>query len=272
MTYKLYRLKTVFLSLLIVCSNNIHSANVIFDLGGVLIDTSKYEAISQIGFFNLIRHHKNPRLLFFSYYDSILPRTIYEYIPTDDLGNPLPQIMCDWLSGAQTSSNLFKFVVQNISRNKKLSEVEKKIIINFSRMIFDNDEFVKTKRFIKDGVRFVKKCKRNGHKVFILSNWDDSIDLMRRMHPDFFNLFDGVIISAEVHLLKPHPSIYTLLMDTFNLNPEQTVLIDDESINLKTAYELGIYPILCTKIRNIFSKPDFTKAEKEFDSWLERNT
>lgn len=246
----------------------IHGSNIIFDLGGVLIDTSKYEAMGHIGFIDLIRHFKSPRQLFFSYYDSIFPPKNMAYKPLDDQGYVLPQLMCDWLSGDQASSDLLDFVLEHLEKDTKLTDLEKRIIGNFSYMIFDNEEFVKTKRMVSSGVRFVRKCKQQGHKVFLLSNWDDSIGIMKRLHPEFFSLFDGMIVSADVHLLKPDPKIYQLLLDKYQLDPRDSVLIDDEPINLKGAQEVGIHPIWCTRKRRfVFSKPDFKKVKHELRAW-----
>lgn len=245
-----------------------YSANLVFDLGGVLVDTSTYEAISQIGIFDLIRYAKNPRGLFFSYFDSVVPRTIQNYIPLDEHGNQLPQIMCDWLSGAKTSRELLDIVNESLEKNKTLSDVEKRIVSRFSQMIFLNAEFIKTKRVSTGGWRFIKRCKKKGHKVFILSNWDDSWSLMKQMHADFFNLFDGIIISAEVNMLKPNPAIYRLLLEKYKLNPADTVMIDDQAINLKAAQEVGMHAIFCQRKRKVITtKPDFKKVAQDFEFW-----
>ena len=40
-------------------------------------------------------------------------------------------------------------------------------------------------------------------------------------------LFDGLLISGEDKLVKPDQAIYQLAKKRFNLDPEQTVFIDD---------------------------------------------
>ena len=59
----------------------------------------------------------------------------------------------------------------------------------------------------------------------------------------FLNLFDGLLISGEDKLMKPDLAIYELAINRFNLNPKETVFIDDkleniqaELQNLKTTY------------------------------------
>ncbi len=56
-------------------------------------------------------------------------------------------------------------------------------------------------------------------------------------------LFDGVVISAEVGLRKPAPEIYALGADRIGLGPRECVYIDDLSVNLTPAAELGMATI-----------------------------
>ena len=53
-------------------------------------------------------------------------------------------------------------------------------------------------------------------------------------------LFDGLVLSYKVHLLKPYESIYKYLLEQYNLNPEESLFIDDREDNMKTANKLGI--------------------------------
>ena len=68
----------------------------------------------------------------------------------------------------------------------------------------------------------------------------DYIEFLRQM--SVFQHFEGEIISCEVHLIKPEKEIYQLLLDTYNLEPEQTMFIDDRVENVEAAATLGIIP------------------------------
>ena len=57
------------------------------------------------------------------------------------------------------------------------------------------------------------------------------------------NLFDGGLFSCDVHLLKPDPAIYNLLLNQYALNPADSVFLDDSSANVKTAAKLGMHAI-----------------------------
>ena len=56
----------------------------------------------------------------------------------------------------------------------------------------------------------------------------------------FLNNFDGGIISYKENLLKPEAEIYIKLLDTYNLNAEECLFIDDTLVNIEAANKLGI--------------------------------
>jgi len=85
---------------------------------------------------------------------------------------------------------------------------------------------------------FIKSL-RTRYKVGLLSNaWDD---LRKTMH-DRWNmdvLFDDLIISAEVGLVKPDPRIFQLALERLGVQPEEAVFIDDMLVNVEAANQQG---------------------------------
>ena len=59
----------------------------------------------------------------------------------------------------------------------------------------------------------------------------------------FFEKFRGVVISAEIGVLKPSAKIFQHLLDTYNLTPEETVFIDDVVVNVEGAQAVGMQGI-----------------------------
>ncbi len=57
--------------------------------------------------------------------------------------------------------------------------------------------------------------------------------LRKRYH--FWDLFQGVVCSAEVGYLKPMPEIYQVLLSTYSLLPQETLFIDDHLPNVEGA-------------------------------------
>jgi epoxide hydrolase-like predicted phosphatase len=85
---------------------------------------------------------------------------------------------------------------------------------------------------------------RTTYKVGMLSNI--GIDGMN----SFFKveereqLFDAVVLSSEVHLVKPDPRIYELMATRLGLLPEECVMIDDVEANIDGAREAGMQGIV----------------------------
>lgn len=94
---------------------------------------------------------------------------------------------------------------------------------------------------IEPTAQLIKELKERGYNLYVLSNMSkEYIEFLRKM--DVFKYFDGEIISCETALIKPEKEIYSLLLERYNLEPEQTMFIDDRKENTDAAAELGIVP------------------------------
>ncbi len=81
---------------------------------------------------------------------------------------------------------------------------------------------------------------RKTHRVGLLSNaWDDLRPFLNHQL-GILDLFDEVIISAEVGLMKPDRRIYELAAQKFNIPTEQALFIDDLLVNVQAAQEAGM--------------------------------
>ena len=81
------------------------------------------------------------------------------------------------------------------------------------------------------------------HRVFALTNWSgETFPIAKELFP-FFNEFEGVVVSGEEGLIKPDPKIYKLLLEKFDLIPEQSVFIDDRLENVEAARALNFHGI-----------------------------
>ncbi len=63
-----------------------------------------------------------------------------------------------------------------------------------------------------------------------------------------YSAFDSIVISSEVHLIKPDPAMFRLLLERRGVAPEDAVMIDDNPGNLQGAAEAGIDGILYTGV------------------------
>ena len=93
-------------------------------------------------------------------------------------------------------------------------------------------------------VPWVCSLKKQGLKVYVLSNfsekiWKECIDAL-----EFFEFTDGGIISYKEHLIKPDQAVYQLLLERYGLCADECVFIDDLEENIETARTLGINGIV----------------------------
>lgn len=93
-------------------------------------------------------------------------------------------------------------------------------------------------------VNIVKELKRKGYNIYLLSNFHKKAFERVRSENDFFDIFDGGIISCDVNLVKPEEEIYKMLLRAYNLKAEETMFIDDTKENIEGADKLGIYTVL----------------------------
>jgi putative hydrolase of the HAD superfamily len=85
---------------------------------------------------------------------------------------------------------------------------------------------------------------RGGLSLYVLSNIAEPIFRDLETRYDFFRLFDGIVISGAIKLVKPEPAIFEHLMERFAIEPEETVFIDDLPANIAAAEALGFATIL----------------------------
>ncbi len=96
---------------------------------------------------------------------------------------------------------------------------------------------------IEGTVKILSELKEKGYKLYLLSNFHSLAFETVYSKYDFFKSFDGGIISYKENLLKPENEIYTKLLNTYNLNAEECLFIDDTFINIEAASSLGINTI-----------------------------
>jgi len=88
----------------------------------------------------------------------------------------------------------------------------------------------------------IKNLKNKNYKIALLSN--NSIKLKEELIKDgIADLFDVVIISAEVRCQKPEPEIFDILFKKLELEPNEVIFVDDTLKSLEGADKIGYIPI-----------------------------
>ncbi len=85
----------------------------------------------------------------------------------------------------------------------------------------------------------IQELKENGYGIYLLSN------ASRRQHEYWprvpaSQFFDGTLISADVHLMKPQLEIYRLLCERFSLEAPECFFVDDSPANIEAGLCCGM--------------------------------
>ena len=103
---------------------------------------------------------------------------------------------------------------------------------------------------------------RKHYKIFLMSNSNEiHYDLyvrdlqLRFGYNEFDELFNKSYFSFAEHLEKPNPRFFELILDHEHLLPEETLFIDDTAENINVAKSLGINTYHISReelVRNLF--------------------
>lgn len=250
------------------------AGNILVDLGNVTVGTNTSEALRQMGLAQTMayvgRHFCSPRKPFFQYLKELVPHQEGLPMACDEEGNQLPQLMYDWLMSTKSCKEINKTIQDALSQDASLSYASKYVFSNLASMMFTPEEFIKTKKFYPEMIELLKEYKAKGHTLYVCSNWDaESFALFEKQYPEFINLFDGKIVSGEIHLMKPQAEFFNYAMAMHGMNAEQTALIDDQQENVQAAQELcNITGIICPRKKGwISSKPDVELVRAQLQAW-----
>jgi putative hydrolase of the HAD superfamily len=174
--------------------------NIVFDLGNVLAKFDPYE-------------------IYFSYTNNKQEALdLYNFMYETNLWEDLDK-------GVEPINVITK--IQGISPSKYHFAIEQIITTWIKALNFDPK--------MKD---LVFQLKKNNFKVYMLSNISKQFYDFKKVNP-IFNEFDGLYISADSQLIKPHAEVYIDFLETFGLTATESLFIDDKEINILGAKNLG---------------------------------
>lgn len=79
--------------------------------------------------------------------------------------------------------------------------------------------------------------------VFGLTNWSAETFPIALKRFNFFQVFNGILVSGEEKLIKPDSKIFERMMDKFQLNPENCLFIDDNLKNVEASRAFGLHTL-----------------------------
>ncbi len=145
----------------------------------------------------------------------------------------------------QLAKSIFQSELWSALNKGELSELEAKV--KFQEQFGFSSEHIerlfyyikRTQILLFGSVELLKKVKSAGYNIYALTdNVVEIIDYLQSQY-DFWPMFDGAIVSAEVGCLKPQSEIFHCLLNEYNLKASDSVFIDDMPHNVEGAKSLG---------------------------------
>ncbi|MGN0544731.1 MAG: HAD family hydrolase [Acutalibacteraceae bacterium] len=92
---------------------------------------------------------------------------------------------------------------------------------------------------MKGARELLDDMRKSGRGVYVLSN---ASDRFYEYFPRFYDmdLFDGIVVSSDLHIIKPDVRIYGYLLEKYGLNADECLFIDDRRENVQGAREAGM--------------------------------
>ncbi len=115
-------------------------------------------------------------------------------------------------------------------------EIEKdirRVLDNVDTIVVHNDY----------AIPWIMALKEKGYRTLYLSNFSRKARVECAQALDFLPYLDGGILSYQEKVIKPMPEIYELLIERYQLVPEECVFLDDTLVNLEAAGKFGIHTI-----------------------------
>lgn len=141
----------------------------------------------------------------------------------------------------------------NINDSDYLMEA-RKIIDKDSILMRTTEELIDKLYKVKDENLFRKiKEKYNNVKIIIATN---HVSFIRNFIGETLGVgyLDDVLISAEIHKVKPNFDFYNYILDKFDLKPKELLFLDDNIDNIDGAEKLGINTIKVNKDTDLYSE------------------
>lgn len=186
--------------------------NIIFDLGGVIIDLERRLAVDAL--------------------DRIGIKDASSLLGEYEQKGPFRMLE----TGEISSSEIYDILLPHCKKGTTCTDIR--------------DAFEQFLREIPvERLQILRELKEKGYKLYVLSNtnpvmynhWID--DAFRQEDLSINDYFHGIVTSFQERTCKPDPEIFTRLIKRYNLNPAETLMLDDSEANVEAARSVGLNAI-----------------------------
>lgn len=179
--------------------------NIVFDLGGVVLDWSPKKVEEEFG--------GNRELVHFLFKSTFFG----DYWTEFDRGT---------VSEEEIIRQMASFSGFLVAECRELVEFVKHSLVDIPRT-----------------VELIRELSEKGYKLYCLSNMSvEFYDYLKER--EVFGYFDGQVISALVGMVKPEKEIYGFLLKQYGLQAKESLFIDDLLPNIEAAAVLGFQTVL----------------------------
>ncbi|MDP4291869.1 MAG: HAD family phosphatase [Bacteroidota bacterium] len=92
-------------------------------------------------------------------------------------------------------------------------------------------------------VEILNELRQKNGAVYGLTNWGaDTFPIVFKRF-EFLRKMDGIVVSGDEKKIKPNPELYQILLNRYQLHPENCIFIDDTLLNIHTAQQVGFNTI-----------------------------
>ena len=179
--------------------------NIVFDMGGVLVDYTADNAT-------------------------------WHYTDDPEIVREIHNVLCcsqEWMAldmGSMTDEQAIMRILPRLS-SEKVREIAKATFEHWHE--YNN--------VARPGMeQIVRALKTRGQRVYILSNVSRRLTDTYKSVVPASDQYDGASFSGEVLALKPQPIIYQMFFERFGLNPADCFFIDDVQDNVEASIRCGM--------------------------------
>lgn len=190
--------------------------NIIFDLGGVVIDLSRDSSVEHLQKIGLT---DADRLL-----DPYVQRGPFLQLET----------------GKITAAQFFDLVRDEISNAGRPVPTDDEIARAFEKFLIG----IPVERLQR-----IRDLRRAGYRVYALSNTNPVMfngwisEAFQAEGLRFYDYFDGAVTSFQEGYCKPDPRLFEVVLRRYGLDPAETLMLDDAPKNAQAAADAGMQAV-----------------------------
>lgn len=184
--------------------------NIIFDLGGVIIDLDRDRAVKALEELGL--EDADDMLGLYGQKEPFLGLETGE-LPSADFFDLMRSRMKPGVTDAQITDAFNRFLV----------------------------------KLPAERLEMLRRLRLAGYRIFMLSNTNPVMYLtwidraFRQEGGSVNDYFDGIVVSFQELMCKPNVAIFETVMRRYGLNPSETLMLDDSEKNCRAASEAGAH-------------------------------